>query len=151
MDLSLFTSVYLKFNHYFRFRTGLPPLFLTVPTTQHMDPDPAMDLQYSKPCCFNKVITGAAGYSQVKFRWNLQTGAYGLLLAIDDVMVSSSGLWIGGAASNPQTGIRQQWDGFNNSHGNYRCLYPVTDLSSHYQYRGNSCNNLIFGNGDSLL
>jgi len=24
---------------------------------------------------------------------------------------------------------------FNNSHGNYRCLYPVKDLSSHYQYR----------------
>jgi hypothetical protein len=151
MDLSLFTSVYLKFNHYFRFRTGSSAtLSYSTDNGSTWTQIQQWTSSTANPAAFNKVITGAAGYSQVKFRWNY-TGAYGYYWAIDDVMVSSSGLWIGGAASNPTDwNTAGNWDGLTIPTGTTDACIPLRTYLPIINTAGNSCNNLIFDNGGQL-
>jgi hypothetical protein len=89
-DLSLFTSVTLQFNHYFRSWTG------SSGTVSYSIDNGASWVQIQQftattanPQAFSQVIAALAGQPQVKFKWNY-TGTNGWHWAIDDVSVTAT-------------------------------------------------------------
>jgi len=153
LDLSLYTSLYLKFNHYFRIRSGYSSsgtLSYSTDNGSTWTQIQQWTASTSNPAAFNQVINGAAGYSQVKFKWNY-TGTYGYWWAIDDIYISSSGLWLGGATGNPTNwNTAANWDGSIVPIGSTDVTIPARTYLPVINTSGNSCNNLTIGAGGSL-
>ena len=91
IDCSTFSNVTLQFNHYFKSYSGTSgtlsfssdggTTWTTLQTFTTTSP--------TNPAAFSMVVPGAAGKSQVNFRWNY-TGSYGYSWAFDDVSVSGT-------------------------------------------------------------
>jgi hypothetical protein len=151
LDLSMYASVYLKFNHYFRLATAISSGTLSFSTDNGIT---WTEIQQwtattSNPATFNMVIPGVGGSNQVKFRWNY-TGTYGYCWAIDDITISVNGLWIGGAPGTPTDWhTAANWDGgvptaSTNVYIPARASLPFINTT------GAACNNLVIGEGATL-
>jgi hypothetical protein len=151
LDLSIYTSVYLKFNHYFRYKSGSTAILsYSTDNGSTWTQIQQWTSSTSNPAAFNQLITGAAGYNQVKFKWTY-VGTYGYWWAIDDIYISSSGLWIGGASGNPTDwNTAANWDGSTLPTSSTDVTIPVRTYLPVINTTGNSCNNLMIGSGASL-
>jgi hypothetical protein len=151
LDLSMYSSVYLKFNHYFRYKSGsTATLSYSTDNGSTWTQIQQWTASTSNPAAFNQVITGAAGYSQVKFKWNY-IGTYGYWWAIDDIYISASGLWIGGASGNPTDwNTAANWDGSTIPTGTTNVVIPARTYLPVINLTGVVCNNLTIGSGGKL-
>lgn len=91
LDLSSYTSVNLAFSHYFKAYTGSSGKvsYSTNNGTTWTTIQTFTTTSATNPANFNQAITGVAGQSQVKFKWNY-TGTYGYSWAIDNINITGS-------------------------------------------------------------
>ena len=151
LDLSMYSNVYLSFNHYFLSSTGSSgTLFYSIDNGSSWTQIQQWTTTTTNPSAFNQVISGAGGHSQVKFKWNY-TGSYGYYWAIDDVRVSVSGLWIGGTVSSPTDwNTASNWDGSSIPSGSTNVFIPARSSLPVINTNGPSCNNIVFGSMGTL-
>ena len=150
IDLSIYASVYLKFNHYFRVKTAsTATLSYSIDNGANWTQIQQWTASTANPASFNQVITGVGGQSQVRFKWNF-SGSNEYYWAIDDITISVNGLWIGGTSGTPQDwNIAANWDGgvptaTTDVYIPARAYLPFISTS------GTACRNLVIGSGASL-
>jgi len=90
IDMTGFTAVTLKFNHYFRFYTGsTATVSYSINNGSTWTTIQTWTASTTNPAAFNQVIAALAGQSQVKIKWNF-TGTYAYYWAIDDVQITGT-------------------------------------------------------------
>jgi len=151
LDLSMYTNVYLKFNHYYKHASGTSAtLSYSIDNGSTWTQIQQWTATTANPASFNQVITGVNGKSQVKFKWNY-TGTNGYYWAIDDVQISVSGLWLGGASGNATNwGTAANWDGSTLPTASTTVYIPARTSLPVVSSAGATCNNLVFGSGGTL-
>jgi len=151
IDLTIYSNVYLKFSHYFQYSSGSSAtLSYSTDNGSSWTQIQQWTSTTSNPASFNQVIAGAGGHSQVKFKWNY-TGSNGYVWAIDDVTISASGLWIGGAVSNPTDwNTAANWDGSTIPTASTNVTIPVRTSLPVINTTGAVCNSIVFGSGGTL-
>jgi PKD repeat protein len=105
-DLTLYTSVNLYFEHYFK---EWPPssgtLSYSINGGSSWTPIQVWTAETANATIFSMDVTSlVAGHSNVKFKWNY-IGEYAYLWAVDDVSLTGTiaGLWTGNTSSNWST------------------------------------------------
>jgi hypothetical protein len=151
IDLSLCYTVYLKFSHYFRAYTGSSgTLSYSTDNGATWTQIQQWTASTTNPASFNQLIPGAAGFTHVKFKWNY-TGTFGYWWAVDNVVISVTGLWIGGTAGNlTNWNTAGNWDGATLPTGTTDVTIPVRTYLPVINTNGNLCNNLTIGDGGKL-
>lgn len=90
-DFSSQTMVFLKFKHYFRAYAGSSgTLSFSADDGLTWTQIAQFTVTIANSVLFFQVISGAAGHSQVKFKWNY-TGSYGWNWVVDDIEISETG------------------------------------------------------------
>ncbi len=91
LDLSIYSTVTLQFNHYFRSYSGSSGAL-----SYSIDNGSTWVLvatytatSATNPVAFSQVFSAVAGQPLVKFKWNY-TGTYGYYWAIDDVLITGT-------------------------------------------------------------
>ena len=151
LDLTIYSAVYLTFNHYFRFKSGSnATLSYSTDNGSTWTQIQQWTASTTNPAAFNQAISGAGGHNQVKFKWNYN-GTNGYYWAIDDVKISSSGLWIGGAVANPTDwNTAANWDGSSVPTASTNVTIPARASLPVINATGAVCNSMVFGSGGTL-
>ncbi len=100
INLSANSFVSLTFNHYYRHATGSSAsVYYSINNGATWNLISTFSASTTNPAPASFSVPGAAGQSQVKFKWNY-SGSYGYYWAIDDIQVSScTGIWTGATST----------------------------------------------------
>jgi M6 family metalloprotease-like protein/uncharacterized repeat protein (TIGR02543 family) len=89
LDLSNYSDITLSFIHYYRHLSSSATLSYSINGGSSWTQIQQWTASTSNPVTFNQVISGLAGQSQVKLKWNY-TGSYGWYWSIDNIQITGS-------------------------------------------------------------
>ncbi len=87
LDFTGYSSAEVTFSHFYRNYPGQTGTFSYSLDNVNWNPVAVFTVQTANPELSTVSIAGAAGASQVRFKWNF-TGTWGWFWAIDDIMIS---------------------------------------------------------------